>query len=459
MFNEFYSIIRIAFIQKDGIMTTRIKQNYLPRVIGFLNPGIIGIIILHERNATIFTPGILIFVIVGILWPHLAYFIASKSKDPKKAELRNLMVDSFFVGMFISFLSFSIFPLLVGLVQILFINISMGGIKLFLKALFFLIIGSLVFLPVNGLKFIPDIELLPSILSVLQILLYIAIMGSVVFKQTNKLIEIKRIVAEKNFELQDERNKLKLINEIFEYDISLAKRIQDQLIPKNNPGENIHSLYKPMEEVGGDFYDFIYFRDTNKIGIFISDVSGHGISAAFITSMLKTTIIQSGKRKENPAELFSYINDLLQNQTGGNFITAFYGIFNLDDKSFLYSNAGHPQPYLITESGIKILEKGKNTALALFSNNHLAEKNKSYINFEEILPENSKLILYTDGFTEACSIHGDKFFESEKMMPCFIENKELSPKLFIEKLHQSLISFREDNSFDDDVCLVCLDIK
>ena len=45
------------------------------------------------------------------------------------------------------------------------------------------------------------------------------------------------------------------------------------------------------------------------------------------------------------------------------------------------------------------------------------------------------------------------------MMPCFIENKELSPKLFIEKLHQSLISFREDNSFDDDVCLVCLDIK
>lgn len=440
-------------------MTSRVKQNYLPRIIGFLNPGIIGIIILHERKSTIFTLDILTLIIVGISWPHIAYFIARKSRDPKKAELRNLMVDSFFVGMFISFLSFSIFPLLVGLVQILFINISMGGIKLFLKAFLFLIIGCLFFLPINGFMFIPDIDLLPSILSVIQILLYISLMGSVVFKQTNKLIKIKRLVAEKNMELRDERNKLKLINEIFEYDISLAKRIQDQLIPKNNPSENIHSLYKPMEEVGGDFYDYIYFRDTNKIGIFISDVSGHGISAAFITSMLKTTIIQSGKRKENPAELFSYINDLLQNQTGGNFITAFYGIFNPEDKSFIYSNAGHPQPYLITDSEIINLKKGKNTALALFPNNLLAEKNKSYENFEEILPDNSKLILYTDGLTEACSIHGDTFFESDKMMPLFAENKKLSSRQFIEKLHQSLITFREDDSFDDDVCLVCLDIK
>ncbi len=440
-------------------MASRIKQNYLPRVIGFLNPGIIGIIILHERKSTFLSIDIIIFLIVGIFWPHLAYFIARKSKSPKKAELRNLMIDSFFVGMFISFLSFSIFPLLVGLIQVLFINVSMGGIKLFLKALIFLIIGSLVFLPVNGAKFIPEVDLVTTALSVIQILLYSTILGSVVFRQTNKLIKIKRIVAEKNNELRSEKNKLKLVNEIFQYDISLAKRIQDQLIPKTNPSENIYSLYKPMEEVGGDFYDFINFKDTNKIGIFISDVSGHGVSAAFITSMLKTTILQSGDRKENPAELFSYINELFQNQTGGNFITAFYGIFNHSNRSFLYSNAGHPQPYLITESGIKNLQKGKNTALALFPNNQLAEKNKAYQNFEETLPDDSKLILYTDGFTEACPINGDTFFESDKMMHVFFENKKLSSKLFIEKVHRSLVSYRRHDSFDDDVCLVCLDIK
>ncbi|MEI7652004.1 MAG: DUF1501 domain-containing protein, partial [Verrucomicrobiota bacterium] len=100
-------------------------------------------------------------------------------------------------------------------------------------------------------------------------------------------------------------------------------------------GWDMHAtLDNRMEEVGGDFYDFINFRDSEKIGIFISDVSGHGVPAAFITSMIKTTILQSGERKENPAELLTYINDLLHNQTGGNFITTFYGIFNSLDNSF-----------------------------------------------------------------------------------------------------------------------------
>jgi sigma-B regulation protein RsbU (phosphoserine phosphatase) len=53
-------------------------------------------------------------------------------------------------------------------------------------------------------------------------------------------------------------------------------------MPVEKPADFIFSLYKPMEMVGGDFYDFIKFRDNRKIGIFLSDVSGHGLAAAFI---------------------------------------------------------------------------------------------------------------------------------------------------------------------------------
>ncbi len=258
-------------------------------------------------------------------------------------------------------------------------------------------------------------------------------------------------------ELEIEKNKLKLKNDILEDDIALAKKIQFQLIPDPAPTDYIYSLYRPMHEVGGDLYDFVHFRDSKKIGIFISDVSGHGVPAAFITSMIKTTILQSGNRKEDPAELLRYINDVLQNQTAGNFITAFYGVYEPENNSILYASAGHPLPYIISGDGITQLQKGRSTALAIFSNLSMEENNKSYINFKEILPANSKLLLYTDGLTEACSI--DKIlFENDIMMEVFMENRNFSSRIFIENLYQRLIIFRGEDSFEDDVCLVCLDV-
>jgi len=271
--------------------------------------------------------------------------------------------------------------------------------------------------------------------------------------------QLEKKVHQRTRELEIEKDKLKSKNEIMENEIALAKKIQDKLIPTTNPTEYISSLYKPMKEVGGDLYDFLEFSNSNKIGIFISDVSGHGVPAAFITSMIKTTILQSGERKENPAELLSYINEVLLDQTAGNFITVFYGIYDPDKRKILYSNAGHPQPYIITVEGITQLPKGRNTALAMFSNSLLEEKSKSYMNFEANLPVNSKLLFYTDGLTEACQIGGKIFFEDDVMMDVLMNSRNFSSQLFIDTLYSSLIRFRGEDSFEDDVCLVCLNVE
>jgi serine phosphatase RsbU (regulator of sigma subunit) len=270
---------------------------------------------------------------------------------------------------------------------------------------------------------------------------------------------LEKTVQERTCELEKERNKLKEKNEIMEHEITLARKIQNQLIPLSNPTSFIYSLYKPMEEVGGDFFDFIEFSD-GKIGIFISDVSGHGVPAAFITSMIKTTILQSGNRKENPAELLHYINEVLQNQTGGNFITAFYGIYEQKTRNMRFSNAGHYQPYVITDSTVTQLLGGKNTAIAMFPNNFLAKNNKHYTNHEETLPPDSKLLLFTDGLIETRPLNDESlFFEYSGMENIFIENKHLPCDRFIDALYNRLVQFRGSESFDDDVCIICVDVK
>jgi len=440
-------------------MTTRVKRNYYPRVMGFFIPAIIGLIVIYNRKATLYSIDSLLFVLVGFGWPHLAYLYAKKSKNLIRSEFQNMMADSFFVGMFISLMSFSLFPSVAALSQIFINNFSIGGAKLFLKSLIFLILGYVVFLPLSGFQIITQTSTLVSVLSIFQILIYVSFVGIVIHIQTTKLIRLRRTIAEKNVELESEKNKLQLKNEFFEHEISLARKIQEQLIPSEQKYKFLFSLYKPMEDVGGDFYDFIEFEESNNIGIFVSDVSGHGVPAALITSMIKTIILQGDRRIYDPAALLLYMNKILETQTAGNFVTAFYGIYNPDDHSLLYSNAGHNQPYIISSEKVTQIQGGKNTAVAMFSNNMLASASKKFENYEETLDVGSKLLLYTDGLVEARPIDGDTFFEHANMEKFFIENSNHPCKKFIENLLKELTLFRKTESFDDDICLICLDIQ
>ncbi|TFH42151.1 MAG: hypothetical protein E4G96_04045, partial [Chrysiogenales bacterium] len=142
-------------------------------------------------------------------------------------------------------------------------------------------------------------------------------------------------VRERTEELSHDRDILKDRNTIIENDLKLARRIQKQMIPQGSPYPWIHALYQPMEMVGGDFFDYFEFRNPSRIGIFVSDVSGHGMSAAFITSMVKTMTLQSGDVREDPASLLHYLNGLLHGKTAENFITAFYGVYDPDDRSLV----------------------------------------------------------------------------------------------------------------------------
>lgn len=276
---------------------------------------------------------------------------------------------------------------------------------------------------------------------------------------------LEQKVWERAAELQEERNKLKDRNRIIEQtlktmrtELEMAKQIQEQLIPQSCPSDQIFALYQPMTMVGGDFYDFIEFKDSNKIGIFLSDVSGHGVPAAFVTSMIKSFVLQA-KMKDNPAGLLSYLNNALINHTGKNFITAFYGIYDFKTRIFRYSSAGHNAPYIIEDDKLQqITSKKKSPPLVVLSNDELKTVGKEFTNSRKKIKPNSKLILYTDGLVEAVNIENPADdFEDSLLNEVLINAKDKDPEEFVNTVFQALIDFRGSNSFEDDVCLICLD--
>ncbi len=263
-------------------------------------------------------------------------------------------------------------------------------------------------------------------------------------------------------ELETEKNKIKIRNEIYEHELSLAHAIQMQFIPKNSPSPNIAFYYHPLEEVGGDFFDMVRYPN-GSIGIFLSDVSGHGVPAALITSMIKSVTLQFCVLINSPDEFLYLMNDFLFGFTGGNFITAFYGIYDPSEKSLLFSNAGHLPPLLVSHDSVTPLGTDKKgIPLGIMSNLEIQQGVKKYRNDKVILEEGSKIYLYTDGLSETVNIKSAEDY-TEDFGSIHLNNilRELFPlpiPVFIDRIVQRLIDYRGSDEFEDDICMIGLEV-
>lgn len=282
--------------------------------------------------------------------------------------------------------------------------------------------------------------------------------GYLIELYTRKDFLLRKELALKKEELQAERNELKNKMDIMNSELEMARLIQQKLIPESNPADNIFSIYKPMEAVGGDLLDFIKFKTNHKIGIFLSDVSGHGVPAALITSMIKSSILESRRLSSNPAMMLMHLNEVLGNQTEENFVTAFYGIYDSQNRSLIYANAGHHPPSIILNRKIVSLNRSHSIPLAIMKNSELISEGRIYRNSRAILPLHSKLVIYTDGLVEAKKIGNHNLDFGHLMNEKLLRLKSLNCRDFVESLYDELISFRGSESFDDDICLICVDI-
>ncbi|MBN1603862.1 MAG: SpoIIE family protein phosphatase [Chitinispirillaceae bacterium] len=210
------------------------------------------------------------------------------------------------------------------------------------------------------------------------------------------LEKLKDDLQKKNRSLAKTMKNLKVAQGNIKDELRLARLIQQGILPKNAPemdGLSISVSYHPVTDVGGDIYDFIKFSH-NRMGIFIGDASGHGLAAAFVGTISKMSLYNHSKEEMPVDQLLTNINnDLINNIHTGHYITCFWGIIDIEERTFTFSRAGHPIPVLIKKDGTVIELRSNGTFIGLIPETTFE---KSTIHFEN----GDRIFLFTDGIYE-----------------------------------------------------------
>jgi phosphoserine phosphatase RsbU/P len=188
-------------------------------------------------------------------------------------------------------------------------------------------------------------------------------------------------------------------------ELEMARQIQLAILPRETPkirGLDIAARYLPMSSVAGDFYDFIIV-DEQHVGILIADVSGHGLPAALIASMLQVALTAQLGHASEPGRVLEGLNRALCGKFTNHFVTAAYVFVDMEKNSISYAGAGHP-PLLLwsasTRSTSEVLQNG------LFLG-HFPEETYSILQLP--VGAGDKAVLYTDGILEASNPLGEMF--------------------------------------------------
>jgi phosphoserine phosphatase RsbU/P len=186
-------------------------------------------------------------------------------------------------------------------------------------------------------------------------------------------------------------------------ELEIAKRIQLSILPTEFPASRsfcVASRYLPMTSVAGDFYEFLIAGD-HEAGLLIADVSGHGVPAALIASMVKLAATSQRNNAGNPAELLTGMNAALFGNTQEQYVTAAYVHLDAQTAELRYSAAAHPAMLLLRRGEVsEITENG--FMLAIFAS-------ASYENAVHPLEPGDRLLLYTDGIVEASNAQQEEF--------------------------------------------------
>jgi sigma-B regulation protein RsbU (phosphoserine phosphatase) len=183
-----------------------------------------------------------------------------------------------------------------------------------------------------------------------------------------------------------------------------AHRIQQALFPKSSPvvnGYKIDGHCVPAGAVGGDWYDYIAFPD-GRIGLVLADVSGKGMPAAMLMSATRGVLRSLAMTISSPAQVFAALNRfLVSDLPPEKFVTMIYAVLDPKQHTVTYANAGHPWPVLVNGEAPRPLQSCSGLPLGLI------ECEYDDVTFE--IPRGSKLLMYSDGISEAADVEGNEF--------------------------------------------------
>ena len=238
-------------------------------------------------------------------------------------------------------------------------------------------------------------------------------------------------------------------------ELETARQIQLSILPSAIPkmkGLDIAARYIPMTSVAGDFYDFIVV-DEKHIGILVADVSGHGMPAALIASMLKIALSSQVGHAADPVKVLLGLNQALCGKFEHHFVTAAYVFIDMQNLTLTYAGAGHP-PLLLWggHEGVRSVEEN-GLFLGKFSF-------ASYTSVELPIKAGDRILLYTDGIPETTNPAGVEF-GTDGFRQFLEAEQSTSADHFADQLlgELSLWSLRgTTEELDDDMTIVAIHV-
>jgi sigma-B regulation protein RsbU (phosphoserine phosphatase) len=255
---------------------------------------------------------------------------------------------------------------------------------------------------------------------------------------------------------------LRAIRELFaqqlftiQKELETARQIQLSILPAEIPkieGLDIAVRYIPMTAVAGDFYDFIVL-DEKHIGILVADVSGHGMPAALIASMLKIALSAQVVHAADPAQVLSGLNQALCGKFQHHYVTAAYLFVDMQKRTLTYAGAGHP-PLLLwggSAKGVRdVLENGLFLGIFPFA---------TYSSVELVFKPGDRVLLYTDGISESTN-PAEIQFGVDRFKQFLETEQSTSADQFADRLLEELFRWSTRGpAEDDDITMVAIHIK
>ena len=253
-------------------------------------------------------------------------------------------------------------------------------------------------------------------------------------------------------QLLDRNAMLGRLTDALQSELEMAREIQEGLLPRELPhleGLSFTVRYLPSRPVGGDLYDVVVLDETH-LGLFVADVSGHGLPAAFEAALVRMSFLNHATPDVSPAQVFERMNrDLRRSLALGHYVTGFYGVLDLETLELTYCRASHPRPVVLHSDGTRKSLGAKGLFLGIVENG-------AYREDVEVLHPGDRICLFTDGYYEAAGPSGRRLgydgFVSR--LAAALRSDPTDALIQMEKDYPGLV----DEGREDDKTFLALDI-
>jgi phosphoserine phosphatase RsbU/P len=236
-------------------------------------------------------------------------------------------------------------------------------------------------------------------------------------------------------------------------ELSEARELQENLLTNTETsiaGLQVAIEWQPATTVGGD-YVAAFNIDDDHAALCVADVVGKSMPAALLMANFQASLKSLTSQHLSPADVGTRLNDVLYANTPlHKFVTAFYGVVNIPERTLAFTNAGHNPPLLVRSDGECVRLETGGSVLGAFPHERYAQG-------EIQLRHDDRLVLFTDGLTEAVDANGEQFGE-ERLIRLLREHHELSADDLKELLFSAVGGFC-GNTFGDDAALMVVAIE